>query len=203
GIYLSAHPLDDYRIILKCMCNTHCKEMGDKETLVKRKNITVGGIVTGVKSKFTKKGKPCGFVTLEDFEGNGELALFGEDWGKWKGMLAEGCIVFIHAECVPRQHDPNIHDLRITNIQYMQTVKDEQIERFTITIDSSAIDETIVSDIATMVADSPGKTQLLFQIIDKEHNTNLTLRSRTKNIYLKNDLVSYIECHDDMSYQVN
>ena len=203
GIYLSAHPLDDYRIILKCMCNTHCKEMGDKETLVKRKNITVGGIVTGVKSKFTKKGKPCGFVTLEDFEGNGELALFGEDWGKWKGMLAEGCIVFIHAECVPRQHEPNIHDLRITNIQYMQTVKDEQIERFTITIDSSAIDETIVSDIATMVADSPGKTQLLFQIIDKEHNTNLTLRSRTKNIYLKNDLVSYIECHDDMSYQVN
>ena len=85
----------------------------------------------------------------------------------------------------------------------MQTVKDEKIERFTITLDSSVIDETVVSDISSMVTDSPGKTQLMFQIVDKEHNTNILLRSKAKSIYLKNDLVSYIECHDGMSYHVN
>ena len=203
GIYLSAHPLDDYRIVLNNLCNSHCSELADKENLLKKNNITIGGIVTSVKSKFTKKGNPCGFVTLEDYEGNGELALFGEDWGKWKGMLSEGCTVFITAQSVPRFRDSNILDLRVIDIQYMQTVKDERIESFTITIDSAALDETMVTDISSMVADSPGKTRLLFQINDKEHNTNIMLRSATKSIYLKNDLLSYIECHDGMSYHVN
>ena len=203
GIYLSAHPLDEYRIILNAMCNTHCSEVMDKSALVQKKTITMGGIVTGVKSKFTKTGKPCGFVTIEDFDGNGELAFFGEDWGKWKGMLTEGCVVYLTAQCVPRYRDATVYDLRVTDIQYMQTVKDNQIERFTITIDSSIIDETIVTDISSMIAECPGKTQLFFQIIDKEHNTNILLHSKTKYIYLKNDLVSYIECHDGMSYHVN
>ena len=49
------------------MCNTHCTEIEDKAELAKKEDIVLGGIVTGVKSKFTKNGKPCGFVTIEDF----------------------------------------------------------------------------------------------------------------------------------------
>ena len=71
GIYLSAHPLDDYSIILENMCNTRCSELADKEALSHKEKITLGGIVTAVRSKFTKTGKPCGFVTIEDFEGSG------------------------------------------------------------------------------------------------------------------------------------
>ena len=203
GIYLSAHPLDDYRVVLNTMCNTHCSELDDKIELAKKSTITVGGIVTAVRSKFTKTGKPCGFVTIEDFEGNGELALFGEEWGKWNGMLMEGCIVYVTAQSVQRFKDANVYDLRVTDIQYMQTVKDTQIERFTITMDSSAIDETIVSDISSMVSDKKGKTQLFFQIIDKEHNASIMLRSKDKLIDLDNELLSYIEAQEGMSYSVN
>ncbi|MBO4315332.1 MAG: DNA polymerase III subunit alpha [Prevotella sp.] len=203
GIYLSAHPLDDYRVVLNTMCNTHCSELDDKIELAKKSTITVGGIVTAVRSKFTKAGKPCGFVTIEDFEGNGELALFGEEWGKWNGMLMEGCIVYVTAQSVQRFKDANVYDLRVTDIQYMQTVKDTQIERFTITMDSSAIDETIVSDISSMVSDKKGKTQLFFQIIDKEHNASIMLRSKDKLIDLDNELLSYIEAQEGMSYSVN
>ena len=203
GIYLSAHPLDDYRVVLNTMCNTHCSELDDKIELAKKSTITVGGIVTAVRSKFTKAGKPCGFVTIEDFEGNGELALFGEEWGKWNGMLMEGCIVYVTAQSVQRFKDANVYDLRVTDIQYMQTVKDSQIERFTITMDSSAIDETIVSDISSMVSDKKGKTQLFFQIIDKEHNASIMLRSKDKLIDLDNELLSYIEAQEGMSYSVN
>ena len=97
GIYLSAHPLDEYSIILNSLCNTHCSELGDKQELAKKEDVVLGGIITGVKSKFTKTGKPCGFVTLEDFEGSGELALFGEDWGKWRGIMVEGSTIYITA----------------------------------------------------------------------------------------------------------
>ncbi len=144
GIYLSAHPLDEYSIILNSICNTHCSELGDKQELAKKEDVVLGGIITGVKSKFTKTGKPCGFVTLEDFEGSGELALFGEDWGKWRGIMVEGSTIYITAKCVSRYGNANYLDFQIGNVEYLQTVKENRIDRFTINVESDAIDETMV-----------------------------------------------------------
>lgn len=203
GIYLSAHPLDEFGIVLRAMCNTHCIELDDKVSLSKKDQIVIGGIVTGTKSKFTKNGKPCGFVTIEDFEGSGELAFFGEEWGRWKGMLVEGSTVFITAKCVQKYRDSNYYDLKIADIQYLQTVKDQRIEKFTITMDSTSIDETVVNDISTMLRNSPGSTQLYFQINDVTSNSYVLLRSKMGPISLKNKFMTYIEANPEMSYHVN
>ncbi|WP_434503352.1 DNA polymerase III subunit alpha [Prevotella sp.] len=203
GIYISAHPLDEFSIILNTMCNTHCSELDNKQELAKKEEITLGGIVTGVKSKFTKTGKPCGFVTIEDFNGSGELAFFGEDWGKWRGLLSEGCIVYIKAKCQQKYRDSDYYDFRISDIQYMQTVKANRLEKFTITINSDAIDETVVTDISTMVEKSVGNTQLYIQVVDQEHNVSMMLRSNNRSIEIKKDLLNYIDSNPDMSYHVN
>ena len=203
GIYLSAHPLDEFGIVLRAMCNTHCIELDDKVSLSKKDQIVIGGIVTGTKSKFTKNGKPCGFVTIEDFEGSGELAFFGEEWGRWKGMLVEGSTVFITAKCVQKYRDSNYYDLKIADIQYLQTVKDQRIEKFTITMDSTSIDETVVNDISTMLRNSPGSTQLYFQINDVTSNSYVLLRSKMGPISLKHKFMAYIEANPEMSYHVN
>ena len=203
GIYISAHPLDEFSIILNTMCNTHCSELDNKQELAKKEEITMGGIVTAVKSKFTKTGKPCGFVTIEDFEGSGELAFFGEDWGKWRGLLTEGCIVYIKAKCQQKYRDSDYYDFRISDIQYMQTVKANRLEKFTITINSDAIDETVVADISTMVEKAAGKTQLYIQVVDQEHNVSMMLRSNNRSIEIKKDLLNYIDSNPDMSYHVN
>lgn len=55
GIYLSTHPLDEFGIILNSMCNTHCSELDDKALFANKEEITIGGIVTATKSKFTKR----------------------------------------------------------------------------------------------------------------------------------------------------
>ena len=203
GIYLSAHPLDEFGIVLRAMCNTHCIELDDKVSLSKKDQIVIGGIVTGTKSKFTKNGKPCGFVSIEDFEGSGELAFFGEEWGRWKGMLVEGSTVFITAKCVQKYRDSNYYDLKIADIQYLQTVKDQRIEKFTITMDSTSIDETVVNDISTMLRNSPGSTQLYFQINDVTSNSYVLLRSKMGPISLKHKFMTYIEANPEMSYHVN
>ncbi len=206
GIYLSAHPLDDFGMIFHNLCNTACTEVGQdgrREELSKRDELIFGGIVTSNKSKFTKTGKPCGFVTLEDFEGSGELAFFGEEWGRWQGMLIEGAIVMIRAKCVPRFRDSHLYDLRVTDIQYMQTVKETLIETFTIAINSMALDEPLVSDLVTLINDSPGKTRLCFQIKDAESNNVISLRSKAKSIEIKRDLISFIERNPALSYKIN
>ena len=203
GIYLSAHPLDDFKIILNSMCNTRCTELDDKAALTKKNELLIGGIVTGIKSKFTKTGKPCGFVTIEDFEGSGELAFFGEEWGRWRGHLTEGCSVLITAKCTQKYPDSTYYDLQISGIEYMQTVYDKRIERFTIFVDSNHIDETVVNDITTIVNSAPGNTRLYFNIRDIETNKSILLQSTRGTFTIKRDLVNYIESNPDMAYRVN
>ena len=203
GIYLSAHPLDEYSVILNKMCNTQCGELDDKVSLSKKEEIVFGGIVTAVRTRMTKNGNPCGFVTIEDFSGSGEMAFFGEDWGRWRGMLEEGYSVYVTAKCAPRWRDSNQLEFHVTDIQYLQTVKEKRIEKMTILMEAQSIDEEIVSDLTSLISDNPGPTQLYFQIHHPESSTPIMLRSKTANINVKRELISYIESHPNMGYRIN
>ena len=203
GIYLSAHPLDDFEVILNNLCNTHCSELADKQELSKKQEIVLGGIVTMSRSKFTKTGKPCGFVTIEDFEGSGELAFFGEEWGKWKGMLIEGCTVMVKAQFVQRFRGSNMMEMRVTDIQYLQTVKDLQIEKLTITLDAAKLDDTTVTDLVTMIKDSPGNTQLYFSVHDSNGARPFTLYSKTGKVDVCKELISFIKSNEALGYTIN
>ena len=203
GIYLSAHPLDEYSMILNHMCNTACSELDDKEALSKRESVTFGGVVTSVKSRFAKNGNPFGIVTIEDFNGSGELALFGEEWGKWRGMLVESSNVYVTAKMVPRFRGSNLYDMRISDIQYMNTVKEQRIDKVTIKINSDKIDSQLVTDLLTVVADNPGETALYFQILDAEGNGTIHLRSKGRKVELTHQLVMFVEQNNDLDYFIN
>ena len=203
GIYLSAHPLDEYEIILNNLCNTHCAELEDKKLLSSKQKITFGGIVTDVKSKFTKNGKPCGFITLEDFQGSGELALFGEEWGKWKGILDIGCTVMVKAQFVQKYRDSQYKELKITDIQYLQTVKDNQIDKFTIVCNSEKIDTQITSDLLSLLNKYPGKTELYFSINDNESSRPFTMLSKKCKININKELINFIKHEEALDYILN
>ena len=203
GIYLSAHPLDEYRIVLDNLCNTNCTELADIQSLSDREDVIIGGIVTGIKSKYTKTGKPCGFVTIEDYEGPGELAFFGEDWGRWNGMLLEGSSVYITAKCVPRFRDSNLFDLKVQNIEYLQTVKERSIDRITITINAEDLNTQVVEELNQLISEHPGKTKLFFQLLDRNGGNHVLLRSRSKEIDVRQDLINYIDNHESIDYKIN
>lgn len=203
GIYLSAHPLDEFEFILKNLCNTQCQELNDRIELAKRQEVVLGGIVTAVRSKYTKTGKPCGFVTIEDFDGSGELALFGEEWGKWRGMLIEGCTVMVKAQFVQRFRNSDMMEMRITDIQYLQTVKDTQVERITIKLDAEKLDDTTVSDLVTIIKDSPGTTQLFFQVSETSGSKPFMVRSRKEKVDVSKDLISFIKGCEALDYKIN
>lgn len=203
GIYLSAHPLDEFEFILKNLCNTQCQELNDRIELSKKQEVVLGGIVTAVRSKYTKTGKPCGFVTIEDFDGSGELALFGEEWGKWRGMLIEGCTIMVKAQFVQRFRNSDMMEMRITDIQYLQTVKDTQIEKITISLEADKLDDTTVSDLVTIIKDAPGTTQLFFQVRETSNSKPFVLRSRKEKIDISKELISFIKGCEALDYKIN
>ena len=202
GIYLSAHPLDDYAVVLNHMCNLKCPQIGremDKKELSKYEELSFGGIVTAVSSRFTKTNKPFGIVTIEDFDGAGELALFGEEWTKWQSMLQEEYPVYITARCQQRfRNNPDAYDLVIKKIEFLSDVKDKSIDKFTIYIDSTMFRDSRMTDLETMLRSNKGNVPLYFNIHDTEHNTNIEMFSRNVAVDVNKKLLNYL---DDMDKQ--
>ena len=203
GIYLSAHPLDEYGIVLKGMCNTHCSELADQAELSKKEGFQLGGIVTAVQEKTTRRGEPCGFVTIEDFEGSGELKLFGEEWTKWRGLMVVGYTLYIQGKCAPRFQNSTFLSFQLSNVQFMSKAKDENIEKFTIMFDSSLVDEAMVTDLSTLIAEHPGTIQLYFAIKNPDSPAPLVLHSRNHTIDVNRELLSYIDNNPNLEYHIN
>ena len=205
GIYLSAHPLDEYKIVLDNLCNTRCQELADVAKLSDREDVILGGIVTAVRTGFTKNGKPYGIVTLEDFEGSGEMALFGEDWGDKSGFFTIGASVYVTAKLKPRfSYNPDgPKDLKITGVEFLQTVKDKAIDRITISMSADMLDDQIVAELAELIAENPGNTSLFVQLHDAAGKKHVLLRSTTKNIDVKSSLIHFIEQTPALDYKIN
>ena len=214
GIYLSAHPLDEYSVVLNSMCNLRCDQLTrdmDKQELAKTAELTFGGIVSSVTSRFTKNNKPFGIVTIEDFNGQGELALFGDEWTKWQHMLKEEYIVYITATMRQRfANAPNSLELVIKSVEFMNDVKDKRIERFTIYIDSTLLHNSRMNDLEVLLKSNPGNVPLYFNIHDSEHNTDLTLLSHNTTIDPSKKLLNFLddlnnetEEHETVRYAIN
>ena len=203
GIYLSAHPLDEFKIVLDNLCNTRCDELADVNSLKDREDVIIGGIVTGVRTRFDKRGNPCGFVTLEDFQGSGELAMFGEDWGRWSGMFTEGASVYITAKVQPRFQFSDLMALKVQNIEYLQTVKDKAIDRITISLTTDLLDDQVVTELSELICENPGTTKLFFQLHDSTGKNHVLLHSTTKAVDVKSCLIQFIEQTAALDYKIN
>ena len=202
GIYLSAHPLDDYAVVLKHMCNLNCTQIGremDKKAFASIEELTFGGIVTSVSQRWTKTNKPFGIVTIEDFEGQGELALFGEEWTKWQSMLQEEYHVYITAQCVQRfRNNPDAYDMVIKKIEFLSDVKEKSIEKFTVYMEATMFNDAQLTDLETTLKSSDGKVPLYINIHDAKNNTNIQLYSRNITVDVNKKLLTSL---DEMAEQ--
>ena len=208
GIYLSAHPLDEYKIILDNFCNAKCADLADRgAALQDREDVTMGGIVTGIQRRFGKNNKPWGIINLEDFEGSGELVLFGEDWLNLNGKFIEGAAVYITGKMASRFYNNDQKELKVTNVELLQSFKERAIDRITISMNTDLLDKElmsgVVADLNEIIFRNPGKTQLFFQLRDSRGANHVLLRSKTCGVDVRHTLIDYIEKADGLDYRIN
>ena len=208
GIYLSAHPLDEFSIVLEHVCNTKVTELGDLDALL-GKDITLGGMVTGVRKGISRNGNPYGIAKIEDFSGSYEIPFWGKSWVEYQGYLIEGMFLYIRATCQEKtwgntnaegKRDP---ELKINSIQLLPDVKDELIEKITIHVPLEDLESTLITELSTLIKKTPGKAELFFKIQDKESNVELTLISQPLRLTIEKELLFYLQEERALSFTIN
>ena len=203
GIYLSAHPLDEYRIILEDVCSVHLAEMQEVIDKKEERDVSIGGVVTATRSGFTKTNKPFGITKLEDFTGTYEIALFGDDWMRFNNYMKEGYFLFIKGRIAPRKFGPDQYEFKVGTIELLPDVKDTLVQKITIEAQLDALNDEVVNELVLLVQEHPGRTDLHFNIKDSEGNYRTELKSKSTKVSVHKDLINYIKNCEGLEYKIN
>ena len=202
GIYLSAHPLDEYAVILENVCNVHMSELADLTPLQNR-DLVLGGIVTSVREGYTKTGKPYGVAKVEDYSGAAEFAFFGNEWVEKKNFFSEGMFLYMHGKCQPKKWRQEEWEVKINLIELLPEVKEKVIEKLTVTAPLSAITDELIVELGVLVKEHPGNAELGFFIQDEDGQMHVSLLSHTMRVGVGKDLINYLKSQPMLDYKIN
>jgi DNA polymerase-3 subunit alpha len=133
--------------------------------------------------------------------------LFGEDWLNLNGKFIEGAAVYITGKMASRFHNNDQKELKVTNVELLQSLKERAIDRITISMNTDLLDKElmsgVVADLNEIIFRNPGKTQLFFQLRDSRGANHVLLRSKTCGVDVRHTLIDYIEKVDGLDYRIN
>ncbi|MBP3290675.1 MAG: DNA polymerase III subunit alpha, partial [Alistipes sp.] len=193
GLYLSAHPLDEYKMILNHMCKAHLNDLKDLEQF-NGQELGLAGVVTSVQELTTKTGRHWGKFTLEDYDGSHEFALFGKDYEMFRQFLFPNYFLFVRGKVQPRPYgDGTELEFKMLSMVQLSEVRDTMIKELHVMLPLDELTESFVKDFTAVVKANKGKTILRSTLICREEGVTLNMYSKRYKVALTPDLVEFLE----------
>jgi DNA polymerase-3 subunit alpha len=197
GIYMSGHPLDDYRLEIEHFTNCPL----DMVTSYKDKHLKLAGIVTSAEHRITQKGTGWGIFNLQDFRGSLEVRLFNEDYKKYRELFELGTALFIEG-FYQLSWKGQEHEFRITSARMLASIGEELTKSITLKISIDQLDQGLLERLDKMCDQHKGRHKLKFQVYDREDDFILGLISKSNKV---NATSAFIEDLDALGvkYKLN
>jgi DNA polymerase-3 subunit alpha len=190
GIYLSGHPLDEFRLEI-----TGCAELSkinDPAFNQSRTEFRVVGIVTSVLHKMNKSGKPFGVFTVEDFTGNYEFRLFSERYLRMKHLLDKGNLLYLDIKMVKGFRNPEMLEPEIAAMGLLADLKDKYTQ-MTINIREDNLSGDLVEKLFQTLSENPGRCRIKVNLHSPNEMLNVSLVSSGFKVGVSYELINRIE----------
>ncbi len=200
GFYVSGHPLDTFRFEIEYFCNVPCSQLNEL-TRFRGKELAFAGIVTSANHRTTKSGKPFGVMVLEDYTGSVELALFSDDYLKFKQYITAEYYLFVKARVQPRYNDSNLLEIKVQNIRFLPDVGNEFSKSLTLNLNLNDINSSSVQTLEELLKQHPGKLPVRFAVKDDENRVELA--SRKVKVNFNRQLFEDLEFKRGIKFKIN
>jgi DNA polymerase-3 subunit alpha len=201
GIYISGHPLDNFRFEMDSFCTARCNQLTEIESMLGR-DLKLGGIVSAVEHRTTKTGKPFGKFTLEDYSGNCVFTLFGEDYLKFKNFMNMGWFLFVEGAVIKNSWGQQNIEFKIRNIDLLNEIGLKRSKGVQIKMNAHEITRDFIGRIEDVCQEFSGNTPLYLKIRDEAENINLELMSRRFRVNPINDMVKKMKKVGEVDVEV-
>ena len=206
GIYISGHPLDDFKTEMKTFCNGSIDLFNDLEAVV-NKEITFGGVVTDVQHRVSKQGKGWAIFTIEDYRDSFEFRIFGEDYLKFRHFFVINSFVYVRAfvregwvnRDTGKKGDPRI---QFNSFQLLHDVMDTYAKKLSIQLNIRDLEKDKIAVLYDLIKFHEGNQTLTFVVYDNAEKIKVQMPSRKNKIKISQELLDGLK-ENDVMYKLN
>lgn len=202
GIYLSSHPLDDFKLEINTFTSATLADLQNLQNWFER-DVTVAGMITDVKNGISKNGKPYGSFTLQDYSDSFRFILFDKEYIDNSKFFYVGYYLLVKGRVQKRKYRNEELEFNIRSINLLSSVKDELIKSVTLKVNPEFINREMINELLELAKENMGETELHFLFYDNEDKISLPMFSRTIRVRLNNGLLAYLEDHPGIDFKVN
>ena len=206
GIYLSGHPLDDFKYEMKYFCNATLLNFADLESNVNRE-LSFGGVITNVEHRTSKNGKGWATFTIEDYNTAHEFRIFGEEYLKHRPFLVKSTFVYSKAfikegwvnRDTGKKGDPRI---QFNSFQLLHDVMESYARKLTIQLDINELSDGRIDQLKELFTEHSGSHTLNFVIYEMAEQLKLHMPSRKQKVNISQELLRALE-NESVYYKLN
>jgi DNA polymerase-3 subunit alpha len=206
GIYISGHPLDDFKIEMNTFCNASLALFRDLEGYVNRE-LVFGGVVTDVQHRVSKQGKGWAMFTVEDYTDSFEFRIFGEEYLKFRHFLMQNNFVFVKSfiregwinKETGKKSEPR---LQFNSFQLLHDVMENYAKKLSIQIDIEDLKEDKIVKLKALLHMHPGNQMLNFVVYDNKEQIKLSMPSRKQKVKVSQELLDELG-NENVMFKLN
>jgi DNA polymerase III subunit alpha len=206
GIFLSGHPLDNYRFEMKHYGVTTIADFNEFKDSIKLQSnpgrpFRLVALVTVAQHRIAKSGNKYGSFTIEDYTGKTEFPLFSEDYMRLTPLLQQGSTVLISG-FLKQRYNQDAWELKINSVSLAETMKKVMTKQISIETHPQAISEEVINFVEKNIKYHPGRTSLKFILSEPKNKTRISLVSMQGGFEMNEDMIEFLQTKPELEVQV-
>ena len=201
GIFISGHPLDEYKLEFEHFCNASLEDLNDLESIKSKKEIKFGGVLSEVLHKTSKNGNPYGMFIIEDYTTNRKFMIFSDDYLRIRQFLVDGLYVHVTGSVEKRWNQDKL-EFKISKMELLSKLRDKLAKKIVIHINQNLLDNYLINELETISEEFTGDKKLAFEVVDEAEKVVIKLLSKSKGVSLSNEFIDKLESLQNVKYSL-
>ncbi len=210
GMYLTAHPLDQFRPIIDNLCNTNLYTLNNDLQKLVGKDIVFPGIVKSFRQGISQKNnRPFGNAVLEDYNDTYQLGLWGNDVINYKNFFTPGLLLLVKGfveEWESKKDGRKGVSVRLKSIHMLSEARNELIREVKLSLNLEGITDELMEGLQPFINKGVRKNNeklLRFQIVDSETNLKIDMFSRNQYIDISDQFFDFVLNFPEVDCRLN
>ncbi len=203
GVYISGHPLDDFRFEQENFANATTTDLEDVENIRRRKETRVAGIITKAEHLTSKTGNPYCRFTLEDYDGAHEFMLFRDDYVRFKNYLTENWFVLLTIgvqSWFNKKEQKEVHRVSVQKIELLAELREKMVKQVVLDVEARSISENLIGQIKKLCTKNKGSIPIQINVHD--NGTVIEMPSRSLKVNLTRDVTEQLESLENIVWSI-
>ncbi|MDA3928892.1 MAG: DNA polymerase III subunit alpha [Prolixibacteraceae bacterium] len=205
GMYLTAHPLDDYRLEIDSFCtrNVNFGLLDQDLTPFNGRDLSLAGMVVEAHEGLSKNGNPFANMTIADYEGSLKIFFFGKNYVEFGKYCRKGLFLYIKGKVQQRFRGQEMLEFKLNSAELLQDIRTTRVKKIAVDLSLFAITEQFIAELTQHCDNNKGNTTLEFNVIDPETKTSIHLFSRNIKVNPADEFIDYLKSKEGIVFKIN